>query len=144
MLNSTICGLCLSLLSAAFICGLATGEPQEKGQDKSDPQKSKFDPDSKDNLEGRARWEWKLENAKGKIVDNGTFMAYRTGQLYHAKKHIGTHMVIGDKQVRVVFTSGPLAGTADLRLISKRPATLVGDLSQKDGRHKLIVNIFND
>jgi len=127
-------------------CGLALAGSQPKGNDKKDPDKSKFDPDSVNNLEGRARWNWVIHNAKGKgkALDSGTFMGYRTGQIYHGKNQIGTYKKVGPKQVSVTFTAGPLQGTADLRMTNPMPVTFEGDLVQKTGRRKLVVEIRND
>src|SRR5262245_22287180 len=100
MMRFTLRGLCLVLLSAALLGGLATANPQGKG-DKKGPDKkgsggtSKYDPDRKDDRKG-ARWEWILFDPKDKEAERGTFHADRV-HVFHGEKQIGTYVVTDNK-----------------------------------------------
>lgn len=138
MVASSVRGVCLAVLSLAVVCSLAIADPKTKD-------KSKGDPDRKDDLKGRARWEWVIRDDKGKDVENGTFMGYVNGDIYHGKEKIGTFTIPAKNQVKVTFVNGKLIGTCDMQLKIVRPATFEGDLIRKDGtKQKLSVRIFND
>jgi hypothetical protein len=141
MVRLLIRGLCLTLLLAVMGYATALSAPQDKGG------KRKGDLDGVNDMPERARWEWTLFNKKGKAVETGTFMGYRSGEIKVGKqqKPIGTYTVPGKKQVKATFTTGKLEGTAELRLTKPKPVTFEGDLVRKDGsKQKLVVEIIND
>jgi len=97
-----------------------------------------------DILKGRARWEWTLTNAKGK-QERGKYMGYVDGRLMHADRPIGTWKSLSPTEVHVVFTSGPLEGTVDLRITRQAPLTCEGDLVRKGGaKERMVVVLLKD
>ena len=76
MRRLTIWSLCLVLAPAMLVCGTASSEARDN---------------PKDHLAGRARWEWKLFNAKGNEVDAGTFIGTVTERLAE-RRGLGTQL----------------------------------------------------
>lgn len=132
MFRSTIRIACLTLVSLAFV-----GGPVHSGG------KAK-DLDKKNNLQNRARWEWILENDKGKQLDFGTFMGYIGGEIKHGNNHIGTFKIVDNNSIRVFITEGKLQGRWELNQTRTRPVTFEGDMVGKEGKRRLRVVIIND
>jgi hypothetical protein len=137
MRQPLIRGLCLAIVAALLLGGAALSQ-QGKGK------KPKFDTDGKNDLKGRARWQWVLDDGKGDN-ERGTFMAFVTGEVSHNKNKIGSWTKTGNNEMKVTFTEGPLQGIAELTLTQPRPAVFRGELVRKDGKkQRLVVTILND
>ncbi len=143
MLRLIVRGLCLALVPAVLACGTATAAPKDK-KDKDRPGKT-GDPDKENDLKGRARWVWTLSNEQGKVVDRDTFRGYRSGEVFHAKKRIGTWRSGGPTVILVTFTDGKLKGSTTLQQTKAVPPTYQGDLVRSGGKKfKLLDELLED
>ena len=134
MRRLSIWSLCLALASAVPVCGTASAEARDNPKDKGNQ------------LPGRARWEWKLFNAKGNEVDAGTFTGTVTGEVKKGDKVIGSWTAPAIDKVSVTFTDGPLKGKAELTQTKADPPTFEGEptLADKEGKHKLVIKLVVD
>ena len=132
----------LAVVTAALAVAFATA-PTAVGDP---PAKQKGDADGHNDHPNKARWEWKILDNQGKSTQTGTFMGYRDGTVKHGKeqKQIGSFKT-EQGQLKVKFTSGPLAGEATMVLAERKPIKYSGELTKGDGsKVKLVVEIIND
>ena len=128
-----------ALAVLALAGAMALAAPGGKGG------KSKGDVDGENDHPNKAKWVWKLFNAKGKEADRGTFVGHRSGEIFHAKKKIGSFKVPGKGQVKATFTEGKLSGKVEMRLTKAKPRTYEGELERKGGdKVKLVVELIED
>lgn len=97
-------------------------------------------------MTGRARWEWKILDAKGKSEEAGTFMAYQNGDIKHGKKQEKVGSFTGKlNKIAATFTKGPLKGEVKLKLSERKPVAYRGELIRADEtKADVEVVIIND
>ncbi len=117
-----------------------TAESGDKGNDKKI--EKKFEK-GKNNLEGRARWNWTLTD-NGTKVDQGTFMGYVDGKISFGKnkKEVGSWKKVGPKTITATFSWPKLAGTWTFVQTKANPPTYDG--KEAKGSRKIHLEIIND
>jgi hypothetical protein len=130
----TLYRLCLTLLVAFAVIGTAPPDSYGRG-----------DPDNRNDLPGRAQWEWKLFNAKGKLIDKGKFTAYLNGDVRQGNERIGSWKFAGKNTFAVRLSEGKLRGTGELHRDKGKTPTYSGKLKQRDGdKVRLVIKLLED
>ena len=144
-----------TLVVLMFLIATSMGyaaDPDKKKDSKEAPTKKKEDADGKDDLDGKARWEWTLMDKEGKADKTGTFMAHTDGSivLQRKKGEKGEDTPLGTwkkekGKIIMTFTKGKLKGDATIELAERKPSKYKGDhTSDKGNKAKIELIIVND
>ena len=152
VLSTVTLTVVLSILIPAF-AGSLESSPGNNNGGNSPPAKRKGDADGRNDMFGKARWEWRLLNQKEKVLQTGTFTGYINDKSIRTGKNqvtIGTYSKSED-YVNINFKQGPLIGEVKLIMVRRKPLKYRGELVRStsvkngfEGKNYLVVEIIND